>query len=143
MVAKMGRVLPMMRHFSAFLPSQSTRQFLQFLVLSYLDYCPVVWSGAENKDIGKLKLVQNRAACIALRCSLKVNVNNMHVNLSWLKVEERWTASLLVFVQGVDVLKVPICRFKQLEHSADTHRYHTRHLIKSNVICHMLCKQQV
>jgi hypothetical protein len=30
----------------------------------------------------------------------------MHFDLSWLKVEERLTASLLVFVGDIDVLKV-------------------------------------
>ena len=33
-----------------------------------------------NKDIGKLQLVQKRAAHIALRCKWSVNVNNSHVN---------------------------------------------------------------
>ena len=32
------------------------------------------------------------------------NTNNMHVNLSRLKVEERLTSSLVVFVRGIDML---------------------------------------
>ena len=51
----------------------------------------------------------------------------MHVNLSWLKVEERSTSSLLVFVRGVDKLNVPNCLFELLAHSSDTHAYPTRH----------------
>ena len=39
-----------------------TRQVLQAIVLSYLDYCSVVWSGATKRDLGKLQLAQNRAA---------------------------------------------------------------------------------
>lgn len=92
--------------------------------MSHLDYCPVVWSGAAKKDIGKLQLVQIRTARIALRCTQRANVNDMHVNLSWLKVKERSNASLLVFVQGVDVLKE--LNFvqavgTQLEHSPVSH----------------------
>ena len=41
------------------------------------------------------------------------------VNLAWLKAEERLTASLLVFVRGIDVLKVLNCLFKQLAHCSD------------------------
>ena len=68
---------------------------IQALVLLHLDYCPAVWSCKAKKDIGELQLVQNRAARIELRCTQRVNVSNMHVSVSWLKVEERLTASLL------------------------------------------------
>ena len=66
-----------------------------------------MWSCAAKKDKGQLQLVHNRAAHIVLRCTPRMNVNNIHVSLPWLKVEERLTASLLVFVRGVDMLKVP------------------------------------
>jgi hypothetical protein len=46
-VAKMGRGLSIIKHCSAFL-SLSTRQAL---ILSHLDYYPVVWSGATKRDI--------------------------------------------------------------------------------------------
>jgi hypothetical protein len=42
----------------------------------------------------------------------------MHVNLSWLKVEERLTSSLLVFVRGIDMLNAPSCLFELLAHSS-------------------------
>jgi hypothetical protein len=109
MVAKLGRSQFMIRCCSTFFTSKSTRQILQALVLSHLDYCLVVWSCVAKKDIGKLQLIQNRAAGIALRCTRRANVSSMNVSLSWLKVEKRLTASLLVFVRGVDGLKVPNC----------------------------------
>ena len=51
-VAKMGRSLSIIKRCSAFLTTLSTRQVLQALVLSHLDYCSVVWSGATKKDSG-------------------------------------------------------------------------------------------
>ena len=57
-------------------------------------------------------------------------MNNMHLNLSWLKVEERLTSSLLVFVRSVDMLNAPRCLVKLLAHSLDTHSYPTRHATK-------------
>lgn len=66
----------------------------------------VIWGFGDQFYIGKLQLAQNRAehiAHIALRCIWRASVNDRHVNLSWLKVEERLTASLLVYVRGVDV----------------------------------------
>jgi hypothetical protein len=62
-----------------------------------------MWSCAAERDISQLQLVQNKAEGISLRCTQRVNVSNMHVSLSWLRVEERLTTSLLVFVWGVDV----------------------------------------
>jgi hypothetical protein len=49
-VAKMGRSLSIMKQCSAFLTTLSTRQVLQALVLSHLDYCSVVWSDSTKKD---------------------------------------------------------------------------------------------
>ena len=76
---------------------------------------------------GKLQLAQNRAAQLALKCTWRANINNMHVNPSWLKVEERLTLSLLVFVRSVDKLNAPSCLFKLLAYSSDTHPYPTQH----------------
>ena len=105
----------------------STRHVLQALVLSHLYYCSVVWSGAKKRDLGKLQLAQNRAARLALKSTQRANINDIHVNLSWIKVEERLTSSLLAFVRGVHKLNVPSCLFKILAHSSDTHAYPTRH----------------
>jgi hypothetical protein len=111
------------------LTSQLSRQVLQALVLPHLDDCPIVWSCAAKKDMGQLQFVQNKAARISLRCTWRESVSNMHVSLSFLNVEERLTATLLVFVRGVmkmNVMKVPNCLFKQLAQSSDTNRYNTR-----------------
>ena len=96
--AKMGRSLSIIKRYSPLLTALSTRQVLQALVLSHLDYCSVVWSGATKRDLGKLQLALNRAARLPLKRTRRANINDMHVNLSWLKVEERLTSSLLFFV---------------------------------------------
>ena len=49
-VAKMGRSLSIIKCYSNFLTELSTRQVLQALVLSHLDYCSGVWLGARKKD---------------------------------------------------------------------------------------------
>ena len=105
----------------------STRQVLQDLVLSHLDYCSVVWSGSTKKASGKLQLSQNRAAWLALGCTQRANINNMHISLSCLKVEERLTSSLLLFMRGIDMLNAPSCLIELLAHSSDIHAYPTRH----------------
>ena len=82
----------MIKQCSAFLTTLSTRQVIQALVLLHLDHCSVMWSGARKKDLGKLQLAHNWAAQLALGCTQRANINNMHVNLSWLKLEERLTS---------------------------------------------------
>ena len=57
---------------------------MQALVLSYIDYCPVVWSSAARKDLVKLQLAQNRVARLALHCNQRADLNT------------RLTASLLL-----------------------------------------------
>jgi hypothetical protein len=103
----------MIRRCLDFLTSQSTRHVLQALVLS----------GAAKKDMGKLQLVQNRAAHMALRCTQRVNVSDVHVSLSWFNVKERLTASLLVFVQSVDVTELSVQAVgTQFRHSSVQHK---------------------
>ena len=67
-----------------------------------------------------MQLAQNRAAQLALKSTRRANVTDMHVNLSWLKVEERLTSSLLVFMRGIDLLNAPSYLSKLLAHSSDT-----------------------
>jgi hypothetical protein len=55
-VAKMGRSLCLIKRCSAFLTTLSTRQVVQALVLSHLDYCSVMWSGATKKEKGLRKI---------------------------------------------------------------------------------------
>ena len=91
MVVKMRRGLSVIKRCSAFLTPHSTKQDLQALVLSYLDYCPVIWSRAAKKVLVKLQLNQNRASRLALHCNQRANINTMHASLSWLRVEKRLT----------------------------------------------------
>jgi hypothetical protein len=65
----------------------------------------------------------------------RAKINNMHVNLSWFKVEEKLT-SLLVFVRGIDMLKAPSGLFELLTHSSDTHAYSTRHATRGLFTVH-------
>ena len=100
MVVKKRRGLAVIKRCSAFLTPHSKKQVLQALVLSNLDYCPVVWSSVARKDLVKLQLAQNRVARFALNCNQRADINTMHASLSWLRVEERLTASLL-FIRKV------------------------------------------
>ena len=95
--------------------------------MSYFDYCPVVWSSAARKDQVTLQLAQNRVARLALHCNQRADINTMHASLSGLRVEERLTASLLLLIRNIIVLKIPNCLHSQLTHSSDTHTYPTRH----------------
>ena len=120
MVVKMRRGLSVIKRCSTFLTPRSKMQVLKALVLSYLNYCPVMWSSVVNKDLVKLQLAQNRAARLSLHCKQKADMNTMHASLSWLRVKERLTASNLAFIRN-NVLEIPNCLHSQLTHSTDTH----------------------
>ena len=121
-VAKMRRSLSIINRCSAFLTILSTRQVLLALVLLHLDYCSVAWSGATKRDLEQLQFAQNRAARLALKSTHRANIDDVHVNLLWLKVVERLTSSQLVFVRGVDKLNAPSCLFKILGHPCIPHK---------------------
>jgi hypothetical protein len=99
------------------------KQVLQTLVLTHLDYCMAIWSGVPKKDLGKLPLSQNRAAHLVLHCKQSVNINKMPASLTWLKVEERVTASLLVFMINIAMMKIPHILYNQITYSSDRYTY--------------------
>ena len=109
-----------MKRCSAFLTPHFKNQVLQALVLSYLDYCLVMWSSASRKYLFQLQLAQNRAACLALHCNQRADINTMHASISWLRVYERLPASLLPFIRNINLLKIPN---SQHTHSSDTHTH--------------------
>lgn len=100
-VASMGRGLAVIMRCAKFQPHQCISHVLQTLVLTHLDYCPVVWSSASNKDLGKLQLVQNRAARLTLNCNRRTNIIRMHRTLGWSLVKDRMVISLLFFYSVV------------------------------------------
>ena len=84
MVVKIGRGMSVIKRWSAFLNPHSKKQVLQALVLSYLDYSPVVWSSAARKDLDKLQLAQNRVARLALHCNQRADIqlkSEVYINL--------------------------------------------------------------
>jgi hypothetical protein len=136
MVVKKGRGLPVSKRCSACLTPHSTKQVLQALVLSNLDYCSVVWSSAARKDLVKLQLAQNRAAHFALHCNQRADINTIDASFSWLRGEERRSASLLLFIRNINVLKIPNYLHSQLTHSSNTHTYPNRHATRGLFIVH-------
>lgn len=56
---KMGRSMAIIRQCSKFIPCWTTKQLVQSLVLSHLDYASVVWS---NTNLHRLQVAQNKAA---------------------------------------------------------------------------------
>ena len=123
----MGRGLSVIRRCSNFLNKKVMGNVIKTIVLSHLDYCSGVWSGAAISTIKKLQIAQNKAACCLLRCPLRSSVDAMHGCLSWLSVRNRLTASLLNFTRNILVTKQPRVLYQQLGLSSDEHDYSTRH----------------
>ena len=126
-IVKMGRGIAAIKRCSAFFIQKLTVRVVKALVLYHLDYYPVIWSSAAKKDLAKQQLAQMREALLALNYTNITNFNNMHDSFSWLRVDERFTASLLVFMRNITVMKIPDCLHNQITFSSDTHTYPTRH----------------
>ncbi len=69
-VTKMGYIFSVIKRCAKYL----TQQVIQALVLSYQDYCSMVWSNTSLGNIRELQLVRNKASRVALICGLRANV---------------------------------------------------------------------
>lgn len=133
-VTKMGKILSVIRRCAQFLTQKTLKIVTQSLVLSNLDYCAVVWSNAAKKHLTKLQKIQNKAARMVLRCPYRTNINRMHNELKWLKVEDRWRANLVGLVKNTIDLKYPVGFYDQLqqitERETNITRYSTKNYFK-------------
>ena len=133
-VAKMGKGIAMARKCVAYTSPPILNQVVQSLILSHLDYCPVIWSSASKKELNKLQLVQNRAARLVLQCSNRTNVSLMHKRLSWLPVEHRLFVSLLYFFRKVLSSRHPTFLADQLEYIENSHTHFTRKALSGDLV---------
>ncbi len=125
-VSMMGKGIAMSRKCSGYVPPSVMNDVVRSLVLSHLEYCPVIWSSAAQKHLKKLQIAQNRAATLVLCCSFRANVSEMHNQLSWLTVEAKLKSRLLSFMHTVILKNTPQFFGDKLVYSGFCHGYVTR-----------------
>lgn len=143
-IAKMGKILAVIRRCSIFFTQTVLKLVVQSLILSHLDYCAAVWSNATKKHLMKLQIIQNKAARLVLRCPYRTNLNTIHNKLEWLTVEDRWKSSLVRLIKNIQEQQHPVDFYHQLEQvkerETNTTRYSTKHYFrlpkaKTNYMC--------
>lgn len=123
---KMGRSMGIIKHCRECIPRWLTKQLVQSLVLSYLDYASVVWSNTSENNLHKLQVAQNKAARIVLGCPYRTNVRTMHNSLAWLTVKCRLKYFLITFIRNIILTKIPKVIHNKLSFFSDNHSYGTR-----------------
>lgn len=73
-VFMLGKGIAVLRKCSAHVPSSVMTDVVRSLVLSHLEYCPVIWSKAAEKHLKNLRLAQNMTARLVFRCSFCANM---------------------------------------------------------------------
>ena len=131
-IAKMGRGISIIRRHASYMDQRTLKIITQSLILSHLDYCPAVWSNANNELLNKLQCMQNRAARTVLKCGNRTNIVSMHKKLNWLMVKDRLLYSLLIVIRNVSVSRTPYDLFEKLTFSAESHNHNTRHASVGN-----------
>lgn len=114
------------KYCTKFIPQWLTKQLVQSLVLSYMDYASVVWSNTSENNLHKLQVAQNKAARIVLDCPYRTNVTIMHDNLVWLTVKCRLRYFLITFIRNIIVTKIPEIIYAKVSFFSDYHSYGTR-----------------
>ena len=122
----------MTRKCSAFITPSIMKSVIHALVLSHLEYCPVIWSSATKFDLKKLQVAQNKAARLALGCSYRTSISLMHEQLAWLTVERKLSVSLLMLLRNIISTGKPSSLAHQLHMTSD-HGYNTRGAASGNI----------
>ena len=107
MVKKMGRGMGAIKHCRKHMPKFLTKQLVQALVLSQLDYCSMIWSNTTESNLNRLQVAQNKAARLVLQCPYRTRVSTMNNELVWLSVKSRLHCLLLCFIRNIITTKNP------------------------------------
>lgn len=130
-VTTMSRNVSLIRRNAHFMSLETRKFIVQSLVLCHLDYCSTVWASAAKKDLDKLQVVQNRAARLALACPFRTNVNSMHHQLSWMKVNERLAFRAALSLHKIWISHRPFSLFSKLLPTCNRHGFETRQAYKA------------
>ena len=87
-----------LRHMSAFVDEGSLKTLASSFILSRLDYCNSLFKNINKEQISKLQKLQNFAAKVILRKSIRDHVTPCLIHLHWLPVQYRIDFKLAVLV---------------------------------------------
>ena len=99
----------------------ATKQLVQALVISRLDYCNSLLTGIQTSLMSRLEMVQHRAARLIFRSSGHQSVTVLMKDLHWLPVTSRVRFKVLVLVfkcrNGLGIW--PVCSLPTLQSMAN------------------------
>ena len=73
----------------SFVPYSARKMIVEGIFTSVLSYCLPVYGGCENYDIDSLQIMQNKAARIVTRSSLRTPRKDLFDQLNWMTVKQQ------------------------------------------------------
>lgn len=117
MITKMGKDLSTVIRCGALLSANTVRKIMQALILSHIDYYPMIWSSGTTKNIKRLQIIQKRAARVVLKADYKTNIRKTHKHFGCFLVKNRISYSLVVFMRTAVYNGKPDVLFQNLPFS--------------------------
>ena len=87
--AKVSKGLGIMRRIKTFVTQSVMQSLYNSLILSYFDYCNMVWENTAKYNLQKIQKMQNRAARILTGSSYDVPTTDLMRQLKWQTLEDR------------------------------------------------------
>lgn len=113
------------------------------LILSTMSYCDVVyWPALLNRDKESLQKIQN--SCIRFVYGLRKfdHISDKLVESGWLKMDERYQASLATTVYNINKFELPAYLYSKLVRGSDVHNRQTRSRLSYKVPRHRTAQFQ-
>ena len=99
--AKAMKRLDIIQHFKFKLDRSALERYYVSYVLPILDYCDIVWSGANDRELDMLDKVQIRAMRIITEATERSNVNALYEDIGWHKLGTRRYIHRLIWMYKI------------------------------------------
>ena len=114
--ASLVKYFGIFNHIKSFITSRIARQLYFAFINSRISYGIEVYGHCADEYLSKLQILQNKLLKLMLKLDRRTSTNQLHRNLSLLKVADIHTVSVLCFVNNCRAARCPetFCNYYQV-----------------------------
>ena len=123
---KISKTIAILRYLKYTFPKHILKTLYMTLIYPYLNYCNIIWGGADKTNIDPLLILQKKAIRIISRVAYLEHTDPLYTSLNLLKVPQLYDLNCLLFIYKCQ-FSGRLNEFKnKMIRNSEYHNYNTR-----------------